>query len=191
MRILVIARDYPGSGFNAPSAGEACDALTQYGQDVVVVTRDGQRAAPLPARTVFAAEYPPMLAGFDETAWLLQLNIALFERAAIELDGASFDVVHAFGGAVAHAAVSLRRSFDVPLIVSLTPGRGDPDAQAWLMRDADRIVVASRASAERAAGRAAAAASRVRVVRAGAGYASRLAGVYRDAVHAGLSPVSG
>jgi hypothetical protein len=153
----------------------------------VVVTRDGQGVAPPPARTVFAAEYPPMLAGFDETAWLLQLNIALFERAAIELDGASFDAVHAFGPAVAHAAVSLRRSFDVPLIVSLTPGRGDPDAQAWLMRDADRIVVASRASA----GRAAAAPSRIRVVRAGAGYASRLASVYRDAVHAGLSPVSG
>lgn len=183
MRILLIARDYPRSGIDAPSPEAACDALTQTGHDVVVVTREGQRPAAAPARTIFAGEYPPMLAGFDDAAWLLQANIAMFERAAAEMNAHAFDVVHAIGGAVAHATVSMRRAYDVPVVASIVPGRGDPAMEAWLLRDAAAIIVPSPAAASRAS-------RPVRVVRAGPGYAARLLAVYREAVHAGLSPVS-
>ncbi|HVL91060.1 MAG TPA: glycosyltransferase family 4 protein [Actinomycetota bacterium] len=186
MRILIITRDYPGKGIDAPSAGDACLALTQTGHEITVVTSEGHAPADAPVRTVSAGEYPPMLAGIDETAWLLQLNIAMFERAAVELERVPIDVVHAFGSSVAHAAVSLRRVFGVPLVVSMTPGRGDPDAEAWMGRDADRVVVASG----RGAGRIEAPPGRVVVVRGGRGYATRLMSVYRDARHAGLSPVT-
>lgn len=127
-----------------------------------------------------------MLAGFNDAAWLMQLNIAMFERAAIELEAAPFDVVHAFGSSVAHAAVSLRRAFDVPLVASITPARGEAGAQVQLMRDADAVVVGSRRSASLAP----VGPSRIHIVRSGPGYAPRLLAVYRDAVHAGLSAVS-
>ena len=188
MRILIVARAYPPDrGASARSAAAAADALSAAGHDVVVVAPEadgpsGRRRAAA-VRVVRAGEYPPVLAGVDDAARHLQVNIAMFERAAIEVNAALPDVVHAFGDSVAHCAVSLRRAFGLPLIASPVATR-DPMADAtgrWLAGEADRVIVGSHGAADRLR-TAGAPAARIRIVRAGAGHATRLEQIYRETI---------
>lgn len=162
----------------------AASALAADGHGVtLIVPASDAHAAGLLVETIRVAEYPPVMAGVDETGRHLTMNIAMFERAAATAADDPPDVIHAFGDSIAHAAVSLRRALSIPLVV--TPGpSSDPLALQtgpWVAAEAGRVVVASPQAARRAA-LSGADEARIRIVRGGPGHAARLARVYGEAV---------
>lgn len=163
-----------------PSAAlNAATALAAAGHDVTLVTASPAETDSA-VRILTAGDYPPVMAGVDETGRHLTVNIALFERAAAAA-AETPDIIHAFGDSVAHAAISLRRAFAIPLVA--TPSRSnDPLADRtgpWLAADAGRVIVASKPAAQRAQ---AMGATDIQIVRGGRGYAQRLEAIYRAAI---------
>lgn len=188
MRVLLLTKDHPPLGDGAVSAVAA--SLAEAGHSVQVVTREHPAAPPDETRegvrVLRVGEYPPLVSELDGTAWLLQMNLAAFERAAEIATAGALDVVAAHGWEVAHAAVALRRSLGVALVAAL--GARVPDGLEgqiawWLADEADRVIVPSAAARDALGERFALPPERVAVVAPrGTSLARRTVAVYTAAI---------
>lgn len=125
MRILLLSWEYPPRlvGGLGRHVHRLSTALSERGHDVHVVTLEHPDA---PAEEIVdgvhivrAAEYPPVIT-FDELIpWVLQLNLAVQERATALLHEHDVDVVHAHDWLVAYAAAAVKNTFELPLVATV------------------------------------------------------------------------
>ncbi|MGE0839971.1 glycosyltransferase family 4 protein [Pseudonocardia sp.] len=175
MRVLVLSWEYPpvvvgGLGRHVHALVRE---LAAAGHEVVVVARQetGTDAATHPTtdgpdpddprvRVLHVAEDPAHLRFSDDmVAWVLAMGHALLRAALTRLGGWRPDVVHAHDWLVAHPAIALADTLDVPLVATIhateagrhagwltTPlSRQVHSIEWWLARRADAVVTCSRA----------------------------------------------
>ena len=170
MRILLLSWEYPPRlvGGLGRHVHRLSAALAEQGHDVHVVSLEHPDA---PAEemvggvhVVRAAEYPPPIT-FDELIpWVLQLNLAVQERATALLHEHDVDVVHAHDWLVAYAAAAVKNTFELPLVATIHAteyGRHQghlPEpmnklihqVEWWLTYEARRVITCSRYMADEA-----------------------------------------
>lgn len=163
MRVLIMSWEYPPRivGGLGRHVHRLSTALAEAGHDVHVVTRDHPDA---PASETVdgvhierVGEYPPMIEFSDLVPWVLQLNLALQERATALLMEHDFDVVHAHDWLVAYAAAAAKNCFGLPMVATVHAtefGRHQgylPEAmnklihqvEWWLTYEARRVICCS------------------------------------------------
>ncbi|MFB9178338.1 glycosyltransferase family 4 protein [Dactylosporangium sucinum] len=148
MRVLMIAWNVPSTSLSA--------ALAAAGHEITVVTRAGSAPAPAGVRVVHAAA----LSGdesdtADDLAHTIAVNHLLVEAAVAAAPPAGYEVIHAHGWLVTHAAVALKERFGIPVVASLQateagrhqgylPGdtsRSVHSVEWWLGSEACRVIV--------------------------------------------------
>lgn len=120
MRILMLSWEFPPKvvGGLARHVEELSVALVRAGHDVHVVTADAEGA---PASEIYKGvkvyrvkSYRPKHLNFVDE--IMHLNFGMLEIATKLLKTEYFDFVHAHDWLVAHAGITLKKAFDVPLI---------------------------------------------------------------------------
>lgn len=123
MRILMLSWEFPPKvvGGLARHVEELSVALVKAGHDVHVVTADAEGA---PASEVYRGikvhrvkPYRPKHLNFVDE--IMHLNFGMLEIATRLLKTEYFDCVHAHDWLVAHAGITLKKAFDVPLIATI------------------------------------------------------------------------
>jgi glycogen(starch) synthase len=160
MRVLMIAWEFPTIDVSAPAnrgrTASLATALVTAGHEVTVVTRHAAGASDgvMDGVRVVRAAAPPPLDDSDLTR-TMAIN-HLIARAAIAtapVDG--YEVIHAHGWLVTHAAVTLKEHFGIPFVASLQateagrhqgylPGetnRSVHSVEWWLGSEACRVIV--------------------------------------------------
>ncbi len=123
MRILMLSWEFPPKvvGGLARHVDELSAALVRQGHDVHVITANAENA---PEFEVYKGIKVYRVKSFrtkhlnfiDE---ILQLNLGMLEHAIKLLKTEHFDFVHAHDWLVAHAALTLKRSFGTPIITTI------------------------------------------------------------------------
>ena len=125
MRILLLSWEYPPQvvGGLGRHVHHLSRALAAQGHEVHVVSRHHPDAVDEEVldgvHVVRAAEYPPLI-GFDDLIpWVLQLNLAVQQKATDLLLEHEIDVVHAHDWLVAYAAAAVKNTFDLPMVATV------------------------------------------------------------------------
>ncbi|MGB0437263.1 MAG: glycosyltransferase family 4 protein [Mycobacterium sp.] len=169
MKILLLSWEYPpvvigGLGLHVH---HLATELALAGHDVVVLCRRPTATDPYThpttdeftegVRVISAAEDPHEFSfGADMMAWTLAMGHAMV-RAGLGLADWRPDVVHAHDWLVAHPAVALAQSFDVPMVstihateagrhsgwVSGAVSRQVHALESWLVRESDSLITCS------------------------------------------------
>lgn len=123
MRILMLSWEYPPKvvGGLARHVEDISVAMVRAGHDVHVITADSEGA---PEREVMngvkvyrvKSHRPKHLNFIDE---IMHLNFGMLEHAIYLLKTEHFDLVHAHDWLVAHAGITLKRSFGTPLVATI------------------------------------------------------------------------
>src|SRR2546428_8096718 len=111
MRVVMFSPSREDRGVRGLAEG-----LAARGARVRVLTHEPAPLARSGVEVLAVPEYPPLVAEDDELAWTLQFNLGAIERGMATLMREPVDVLHAFGWATAHAATTLRRRFEIPLV---------------------------------------------------------------------------
>ena len=165
MRILMLSWEYPPLTVGGPGrhVHALATALAAGGHEVTVVTRHTPGAPHEEydegVHIVRAAEDPAHFPAEDGNlvAWTTAFNHTLTRAALRVARSGQYDVVHAHGWLVAHAAVTLREHLDVPMIATVhatEAGRHQgtlplphhhtiDDIEHWLVSEAARVIVCS------------------------------------------------
>ena len=169
MKILLLSWEYPpvvigGLGLHVH---HLATELALAGHDVVVLSRRPTATDPYThpttdefaegVRVISAAEDPHDFSfGADMMAWTLAMGHAMI-RAGLGLADWRPDVVHAHDWLVAHPAIALAQSFDVPMVstihateagrhsgwVSGAVSRQVHALESWLVRESDSLITCS------------------------------------------------
>lgn len=169
MKILLLSWEYPPVviGGLGRHVHHLATELVMAGHDVVVLSRRPTATDPHThpttdefaegVRVISAAEDPHEFTfSTDMMAWTLAMGHAMV-RAGLGLADWRPDVVHAHDWLVAHPAVALAQSFDVPLVstihateagrhsgwVSGTVSRQVHALESWLVRESDSLITCS------------------------------------------------
>jgi glycogen synthase len=169
MRILMLSWEYPPRvvGGLGRHVGALARDLAAQGHEVHVVTRatadDAGRAVNREAwcsgvHVVRVVAAPEALGADDLVAWVLATNTVLQAAAGRILRERDIDVVHAHDWLVAHAAVGLQHTWDVPVVATVhatergrhqgwLPGPMNvviDEVERWLTGEAGRVITCSR-----------------------------------------------
>ena len=174
MKILLLSWEYPPVviGGLGRHVHHLATELVMAGHEVVVLSRRPTATDPQShpttdefaegVRVIAAAEDPHEFTfGADMMAWTLAMGHAMV-RAGLGLAGWRPDVVHAHDWLVAHPAVALAQSFDVPLVstihateagrhsgwVSGVVSRQVHALESWLVRESDSLITCSASMRE-------------------------------------------
>lgn len=169
MKILMLSWEYPPVviGGLGRHVHHLATELVTAGHEVVVLSRRPTATDPHShpttdeiaegVRVIAAAEDPHEFTfGADMMAWTLAMGHAMV-RAGLGLADWRPDVVHAHDWLVAHPAVALAQSFDVPLVstihateagrhsgwVSGSVSRQVHALESWLVRESDSLIACS------------------------------------------------
>jgi glycogen(starch) synthase len=169
MKILMLSWEYPPVviGGLGRHVHHLATELAMAGHEVVVLSRRPTATDPHShpttddmvegVRVIAAAEDPHEFTfGIDMMAWTLAMGHAMV-RAGLGLADWRPDVVHAHDWLVAHPAVALAQSFDVPLVstihateagrhsgwVSGSVSRQVHALESWLVRESDSLIACS------------------------------------------------
>lgn len=169
MKVLLVSWEYPPVviGGLGRHVHHLATELATAGHDVVVLSRQPTATDPHShptsdrlaegVRVIAAAEDPHEFTfGADMMAWALAMGHAMV-RAGLGLSDWRPDIVHAHDWLVAHPAVALAESFDVPLVSTIhatEAGRhsgwvtGPVSRQvhaleSWLVRESDSLITCS------------------------------------------------
>ena len=165
VKVLIVSWEYPpvmvgGLGRHVHALATS---LSRAGHDVTVATRHcpGARIDEVVEGVrVIRAPEDPLRIPLDTPhllSWAMAFNHTL-TRTALQAAGSGFDVIHAHDWLVAPTAITLKEHLGVPLIATIhateagrhqgwLPGdqnRSIHSMEAWLSREASRIVVCSR-----------------------------------------------
>jgi glycogen synthase len=125
MRVLMLSWEYPPQivGGLGRHVHRLSTSLAAHGHEVHVVTRDHPEAVAEEiiegVHVIRCAEYPPMIEFSDLVPWVLQLNLAMQERATALLMDADIDIVHAHDWLVAYAAAAAKNCFELPMVATV------------------------------------------------------------------------
>lgn len=123
MRILMLSWEFPPKvvGGLARHVDELSAALVKAGHEVHVVTANDEKS---PEFEIFKGinvhrvkSYRPKFLNFIDE--IMHLNFALLEYSIKLLRTEKFDLVHAHDWLVAHAGITLKRSFGTPLVATI------------------------------------------------------------------------
>lgn len=123
MRILMLAWEFPPKvvGGLARHVDELSIALVKAGHDVHVVTANAENAPEFEIykgiKVYRVKSYKTKHLNFIDE--ILQLNFGLLEHAIKILRTEQFDFIHAHDWLVAHAAITLKRSFGTPIVTTI------------------------------------------------------------------------
>ena len=123
MRILMLAWEFPPKvvGGLARHVDELSVALVKAGHDVHVVTANAENAPEFEVykgiKVYRVKSYRTKHLNFIDE--ILQLNLGLLEHAIKILRTEQIDFIHAHDWLVAHAAITLKRSFGTPIITTI------------------------------------------------------------------------
>jgi glycosyltransferase involved in cell wall biosynthesis len=123
MRILMLSWEFPPRvvGGLARHVDELSTALVRAGHDVHVVTADSEGSPEFEIvkgiKVYRVKSYRPKFLNFIDE--IMHMNFGMLEHAARILRAEKFDFVHAHDWLVAHAGITLKRSFGTPLIATI------------------------------------------------------------------------
>jgi glycogen(starch) synthase len=158
LRVLMLTWDFPATVRSLTAA------LARAGHEVTVVARhsDGVDEPVDGVRILRPAEEPPDNAGLGRLARTRAVNETLTRvvSGVVAAEGHErrlWDVIHAHGWLVTHAAIALKRTLGVPLVASLSTteagrhqgylpdatNRGVHSVEWWLGHEAGRVLVPS------------------------------------------------
>ncbi|MBS1694552.1 MAG: glycosyltransferase family 4 protein [Actinobacteria bacterium] len=196
MKILMVSWEYPPVviGGLGRHVHHLATALAADGHDVVVLSRrpTGTDPSTHPStdevcegvRVIAAAQDPHEFDfGTDMMAWTLAMGHAMVRAGlALHAEGAwRPDVVHAHDWLVAHPAIALAESFDVPLVSTIHAteagrhtgwiagpiSRQVHAVESWLVRDSDSLITCSASMSEELADLFGPGLGEIRVIRNG------------------------
>jgi glycogen(starch) synthase len=160
MRVLMIAWEFPSSEEIAARRGRIASlpaALVTAGHDVTVVSR-ALPGAPAQERIggVRVVRAPQLPAADDtDLSHTMAVNHLLAETAIASAPAEGYEVIHAHGWLVTHAAVTLKEHFGIPFVASLQAteagrhqgyltgetSRSVHSVEWWLGSEAGRVIV--------------------------------------------------
>ncbi len=123
MKILMLSWEFPPRvvGGLARHVEELAAALVRAGHDIHVVTADSEGSPEFEnfngIKVYRVKSYRPKHLNFVDE--IMQLNFGMLEHAGRLLRDGSFDLVHAHDWLVAHAGITLKRSFGIPLVTTI------------------------------------------------------------------------
>lgn len=159
MRVLMLTWEYPPhqvGGLGRHVAGLS-QALGEQGQEVHVLTR-GEEGEVRDGRVWVHRVQPYTLNSLDFPTWVLQMNVALLERAMTTGERyGPFHLLHAHDWLVAFTARALKHAWRLPLVATIhatEAGRNQglyndlqryiSGVEWWLTYEAWRVIVCSR-----------------------------------------------